>query len=118
MTTGPDANGDGVFDLEAAAAAEAGAVPFAFQYKGRAYEIPPMAGWPMTTVRAVALGDLEGALAELIGPETYDGLCDAGLTLGELTALFRASGATQAGMSLPNSGRSARRASTRTSKRR
>jgi hypothetical protein len=107
-----------VFDLEAAAAAEAEAAPFAFAYKGRPYELPPMSGWPMTTIRAVALGDLEGALAELIGPDTYDKLCDDGLNLGELTALFRGAGAVQAGLSLPNSGRPARPASTRTSKRR
>ena len=117
MTADPSANGDGVFDLEAAAAAEATAAPFAFQYKSKGYELPPMSGWSMTTVRAVAQGDLEGALSELIGGETYDGLCEAGLTIGELTALFRASGAVQAGMSLPNSRRPVRRASTRTSRR-
>jgi hypothetical protein len=118
VTTGPSANGDGVFDLEAAAASEATAAPFAFTYKGGAYELPPMGGWPLTTVRALALGDLENALAELIGPDTYDKLCDAGLTIGELTALFRASGAIQAGLSLPNSRRPVRPGSTRTSKRR
>jgi hypothetical protein len=115
------ANGDKpppVFDLEAAAAAEVEAAPFAFAYKGKPYELPSMAGWPLTTVRAVGRGDLEGALAELIGPETYDQLCDDGLTVGELTALFRGAGATQAGLSLPNSRRPARPASTRTSKRR
>jgi len=117
VTTDPSANGDGVFDLEAAAAAEATAVPFAFAYKGKAYELPNMAGWPMTTVRAVAMGDLEGALSELIGGETYDGLCEAGLTIGELTALFRGAGAVQAGLSLPHSRRPVRRASTRTSRR-
>jgi hypothetical protein len=114
------ANGDTpppVFDLEAAAAAEGEAAPFAFAYKGKPYQLPPMAGWPMTTVRAVALGNLEDALAELIGPETYEQLCTDGLNLGELTALFRGAGATQAGMSLPNSGRPARPASSRTSKR-
>lgn len=115
------ANGDTpppIFDLEAAAAAEAEAAPFAFAYKGKPYELPTMAGWPLTTVRAVAQGNLEDALAELIGPGTYEQLCDDGLTIGELTALFRGAGATQAGLSLPNSAQRARRASTRTSKRR
>jgi hypothetical protein len=115
------ANGDTpppAFDLTAAAAAEVEAAPFPFAYKGKPYKLPPMAGWPMTTIRAVAQGNLEDALAELIGPETYDKLCDDGLNLGELTALFRGAGATQAGLSLPNSGRPARPASTRTSKRR
>jgi hypothetical protein len=116
--TAPSANGDGAFDLQAAAAAEADAAPFAFTYKGKPYALPPMSGWALTTIRKVALGNLEDALAELMGAKTYDGLCDAGLTLGELTALFRAAGATQAGVrSLPNSARSARRASTRTSRR-
>ena len=115
------ANGDTpppIFDLEAAAAAEAEAAPFPFAYKGKPYELPPMGRWELTTVRAVAQGNLEDALAELIGPETYEKLCDDGLNIGELTALFRGAGATQAGMSLPNSRRPARPASTRTSKRR
>jgi hypothetical protein len=110
-------NGDGAFDLEAAAAAETEAAPFPFTYKGKPYELPPMSGWSMTTIRQVALGDLEGALADLIGPKTYDGLCGDGLKLGELAALFRAAGATGGMPSLPNSGRPARRGSTRTSRR-
>ncbi len=118
MTTSPDANGHSeTFDLEAAAAAEVVAAPFAFSYKGKAYELPAMAGWALTTIRAVALGDLEGALAELIGPKTYDQLCEDGLKLGELTALFRGAGATAGMPSLPNSGRPVRRGSTRTSRR-
>lgn len=118
--TGASANGDGLLDLEAASAAaatEAERRPFTFAYKSKRYEVPPMAGWELTTIRAVALGDLEGALGDLIGAD-YDRLCDAGLTLGELTFLFTSMGATQAAMpSLPNSGRPARRVSTRTSKR-
>lgn len=118
MSPGPDANGHSQsFDLEAAAAAEVDAAPFAFSYKGKAYELPPMASWEMTTIRAVALGDLEGALAELIGPKTYDQMCEDGLKLGELSALFRAAGATGGMPTLPNSGRPARRASPRTSRR-
>lgn len=117
--TGPqNANGHSeAFDLEAAAAAEVDAAPFAFSYKGKAYELPAMSGWEMTTIRAVALGDLEGALAELIGPATYDQICKDGLKLGELTALFRGAGATAGMPSLPNSGRRVRPASTRTSRR-
>jgi hypothetical protein len=118
VTSPSGANGHGTFDLEVAAAAEAEAAPFAFAYKGKAYELPAMSGWPLTTIRAVALGDLEGALAELIGPKTYEAICADGLKLGELTALFRAAGATGGMPSLPNSGRPARPASTRTSKRR
>ena len=117
--TGATANGDGLLDLEAAAGAaatEAERAPFTFAYKSRRYEVPAMAGWPLKTVRAVALGDLEGALGELIGAD-YDRMCDAGLTLGELTFLFQSMGATAALPSLPNSGRPARRGSTRTSKR-
>lgn len=118
--TGASANGDGLLDLETAAAAaatEAEGRPYTFAYKGTRYEVPPMAGWPLTSIRAVALGDLEGALGELIGAD-YDRLCDAGLTLGELTFLFTSMGATQAAMpTLPKSGRPARRGSSRTSKR-
>jgi hypothetical protein len=115
--TEANANGHGTFDLEAAAAAEVDAAPFAFTYKGRAYELPPMAGWSLTTVRQVALGNLEDALAELIGPKTYDQLCADGLKLGELTALFRKAGATGGMATLPNSGKRARPASARTSRR-
>jgi hypothetical protein len=115
--TEASANGHGTFDLQAAAAAEAEALPFAFQYKGKGYELPAMSGWPMTTIRAVALGDLEAALGSLIGAETYDKLCADGLTLGELKALFAAAGATGGMASLPNSSRRARPASRPTSKR-
>ena len=117
--TGATANGDGLLDLEAASAAaatEAERLPFTFAYKNARYEVPAMAGWPLSAIRAVALGDLEGALGELIGAD-YDRLCDAGLKLGELTFLFTSMGATAAMPSLPNSGRPARRGSTRTSKR-
>jgi hypothetical protein len=100
----------------AAAATEAEGRPFTFAYKGIRYEVPPMAGWPLKTIRAVALGDLEGALGELIGAD-YDRLCDAGLKLGELTFLFQSMGATAAMPSLPNSAQPARRGSNRTSKR-
>ena len=68
--TGASANGDGLLNLEAAASAaatEAERAPFTFAYKSRRYEVPAMAGWPLKTVRAVALGNLEGALGELIG---------------------------------------------------
>jgi hypothetical protein len=116
--TGPSANGHAsTFDLEAAAAAEVTAAPFAFTYKGKGYKLPPMAGWAMTTVRAVGAGDLEDALAELVGPKTYEALCADGLTLGELGALFRGAGATAGMPGLPNSARPVRHGSTRTSKR-
>lgn len=117
--TGATANGDGLLDLEAASAAaatEAERLPFTFAYKGARYEVPAMAGWPLSAIRAVALGDLEGALGDLIGGD-YDRLCDAGLKLGELTFLFTSMGATAAMPSLPNSAQPARRGSTRTSKR-
>jgi hypothetical protein len=118
--TGASANGDGLLDLEAAAqaaATEAEGRPFTFAYKGTRFEVPPMAGWELATIRRVALGDLEGALGDLIGAD-YDRLCDAGLKLGELTFLFTSMGATQAAIpSLPNSARPARRGSNRTSKR-
>ena len=111
-------NGDSsIFNLEAAAAAEGEAAPFPFIYKGTHYELPAMSGWPMTTIRKVATGDLEAALGSLIGPETYEQLCADGLTLGEMKALFAAAGATGGLASLPNSRPRARRDSTRTSRR-
>jgi hypothetical protein len=89
----PNANGSGKWDLEAAAAEaalanEAASVPFPFTYKGHDYEIPPMSKWPVGALRAVAQGDLDSALVDLLGLETYESLIDAGLVVGELTALF------------------------------
>jgi hypothetical protein len=116
--TGNHANGKAApaFDLEAAAAAaeaESASVPFPFTYKGRHYKLPPSSRWELSTLRAVAAGDLEIALGELIGPESYDKLCDAGLTVGELSALFTQVGVAAVG-SLPNSRPPQRRVSTRT----
>jgi hypothetical protein len=88
------ANGDGKWDLEAAAAAsngaagEAGNAPFEFTYKGTDYTIPPMTRWPVAALRAVAQGDFDNALVDLLGLETYEALAAAGLNVGELTALF------------------------------
>jgi hypothetical protein len=86
-------NGQGKWDLEAAAAEhalahEAENAPFPFTYKGHDYEIPPMARWPVGALRAVAQGDLDSALVDLLGMETYESLIDAGLIVGELTVLF------------------------------
>ena len=118
--TGPSANGNGVFDLGAAAeaaATEAEGGSFAFTYKGAAYEVPTATAWPMTALRALANGDLDAALSELIGQEAFDGMCTAGLTLGELNLLFERI-AKQSGLNLPNSPPLRRPVSARTSKRR
>jgi hypothetical protein len=115
--TGATRNGKApAFDLEAAAAAaaaEADAAPFAFTYKGKGYTLPSPASWSLATLRQVAAGDLEVALGQLVGQATYDKLCAAGLTVGELTALFTQVGVSAVG-SLPNSRPPQRRASTRT----
>jgi hypothetical protein len=119
--TGATANGDGLLDLEAASAAaasEAQKRPYTFAYKGRKYELPHLATWPMTAIDAVAVGQFRTALGEVMPVAEYDRLCADGLTLGELSFLFEQVGATQAAIpSLPNSSPSARRGSTRTSKR-
>jgi hypothetical protein len=112
-------NGQGTFDLAVAAeaaAAEAALTPFAFAYKGKSYTVPPMREWPVSALRAVARGDFDSALPDLLGAEAYDELCDAGLKVGELTALFDKV-AEVAGMeALPNSKQPAPPNSTRTSK--
>lgn len=114
----PSANGHGTFDLAAAAAAaEAGARPFAFHYRGKPYTVPPASGWPLKTLRRVATEDYDAALTELVGDKTYNKLVEDGLNFGELRVLFGAmTGAS--GVSLPNSAPPPRRASPRTSKRR
>jgi hypothetical protein len=118
--TGPSANGNGAFDLGAAAeaaATEAEGRPFAFTYKGASYQVPTATAWPMTALRSLANGDLDTALAALIGAEAFDGMCDAGLTLGELNTLFE-NIAKDSGLNLPNSPPLRRPVSPRTSKRR
>jgi hypothetical protein len=90
--TTPEANGQGVWDLEVAAKAaadEAGPrVPFTFAYKGEQYTVPPMAEWSLATLRQVARGEFDLALPDLLGDDGYEALTDAGMTVGELTALF------------------------------
>jgi hypothetical protein len=112
------ANGNGKWDLQAAAAEdgaanEAAREPFPFAYKGQDYSIPPMTDWPVSALRSVGRGDFDGALPDLLGAEAYEALCDAGLTVGELTTLFDKV-AAEAGMeSLGNSAPARRRSSTR-----
>lgn len=118
--TAPTANGHKTFDLGAAAeaaATEAAGRPFAFTYKGKDYQVPPSTAWPISALRALVRGDLENALSELIGAEAFDGMCAAGLKLGELNVLFEKI-AGESGMTLPNSPLPQPRASTRTPKRR
>jgi hypothetical protein len=112
---GNAANGKrAAFDLEAAAAAavaETGSEPFAFTYRGEQYEMPPSNEWPVSVLRTMSQGDLDGAMSALLGEEAYAQLCDAGLKLGELTKLFDQV-AQQAGFqALPNSKALAPRAS-------
>lgn len=118
--TSPSAGGE-LFDLVAAAeaaATEAGAQPFAFTYKDETYEIPPGREWPVAALSALAAGELESALSALLGPANYLQLTDAGLTIGELNALFAAVGKQAGFPSLPNSSPPARPGSTRRPKRR
>ena len=56
--------------------------------------MPPASTWPLTALRLVGEGDLEDALPTLIGPDAYERLCEDGLKLGELNALFERIGAT------------------------
>jgi hypothetical protein len=87
--TGNRANGK--FDLGAAAdaaAAEADEQPFAFTFRGADYEVPPMTAWPISALRALAAGNLDGALGELLGEDAYNALAEAGLKVGDLNLLF------------------------------
>jgi hypothetical protein len=105
------------FDLEAAsnaAAAEADAQPFAFTWKGESYSVPPMTAWPMKALRALAAGNLDGALGELLGPGAYEALSDAGLKVGDLNVLFDKIAADSGMGGLPNSSALAQRVSART----
>ena len=109
MTAKANANGsttDHIFDLEEAAkaaATEAGDQPFPFTYKGASYEIPPGNSWPVAALAALGAGELEAALSELLGGDTYGQLTAAGLTVGQLNALFTEAGRRAGFPSLPNS---------------
>lgn len=120
MTAPAGANGHGeVFDLSTAAdAAASEGEPFAFRFKGKRYVVPPATSWPVSALRAVSRGDLDSALAELVGEETFDALCDDGLKLGQLNTLFGKIATAQGLGDLPNSGPRRAPVSTRTSKRR
>jgi hypothetical protein len=80
--------------------------------------VPPGRSWPVSALSALAAGELETALGELLGAETYAQLAKAGLTVGELNALFSAVGVSAGFPSLPNSRPPARPSSSRVSKRR
>lgn len=109
MTAKASANGSTtahIFDLEAAAqaaATEAGDEPFPFTYKGTSYEIPPGNSWPVAALAALGAGELEAALTALLGGDTYGQLSAAGLTVGQLNALFTEAGRRAGFPSLPNS---------------
>jgi hypothetical protein len=106
VTARQGANGHGTtFDLVAAAKAaqaEADDRPFPFTYKGKRYQMPPARGWPIEALGQLAAGNLEGALSELLGADTYAKLTKAGLTVGELNVLFAAAGREAGFPSLPN----------------
>lgn len=95
-----------IFDLEEAAkaaATEADEQPFPFTYKSEHYEIPAGRSWPVSALAALAAGELEDALSALLGGDTYAKLTAAGLTVGQLNALFTEAGRRAGFPSLPNS---------------
>ena len=95
---------NGTFDLDAAvAAADTEGKPFRFTSRGNEYEVPAQGDWPLTVFGALARGDLEAALSELLGAEQWAKL-SPGFTLARLDVLFTRM-AEDAGMTLPNSGR-------------
>jgi hypothetical protein len=105
------------FDLDAAVAAsqgEATAAPFPFTWKGERYEMPPVGEWPVSALDLLTEGDLGGALAELLGADTYSRLKEAGLTLGALNRLFDQAATVSGFGGLPNSPRPTPRATTPT----
>lgn len=108
------ANGKGTWDLKAAAAAsvaEADETPFTFAYEDGTYTVPPTGKWPAKVMALLSDGDLSRALALLLGEDAWTELCDKGLLLGEINALFERI-AEHAGFdSVPNSGPPARASS-------
>jgi hypothetical protein len=113
--TAASARGTEPLDLESAAAAVlADSAPFAFTYKGLEYTVPAQVTWPVGALSAIARGELDKALDQLLGEAEFQRLSEAGIRLGELNVLFEEM-AKAAGMDgLPNSPKPARRGSART----
>jgi hypothetical protein len=111
------ANGQGAFDLDAAAkaaAAEAEGEPFRFTWCNESYEVPPALEWPLSAMTLLAAGDLPNAMSELLGADAYTRLAATGITIGTLNTLFDAIGRAAGLGGLPNSSSQPRPASTRT----
>jgi hypothetical protein len=83
---------EGLFDLKAAAAAEADDTPFAFTYGGLVLQVPPQKKWPVKAMRMLTGDDADpiAAFELLFGKEVFGQLCDAGLLFGEITKLMEA----------------------------
>jgi hypothetical protein len=104
-----------VFDLEAAAAAaNAEAAPFPFTFKGQSYELPAQTSWPVSALTALARGELDTALQVLLGEDQYERLMLAGITVGQLNALFEGVAKSAGVENLPNFAKPARPGSRRT----
>lgn len=116
MPAGARPDAPTAFNLDAAAeaaASEADREPFRFTFKGEQYEMPNQAQWPLSALRAFAAGELDAALEGIMGEAAVNRLTSAGMTLGELNALFDEAG-RQAGMGDgQNFGPQQRRGSTR-----
>jgi hypothetical protein len=63
-------------------------VPFQFTFRGIAYVLPPVQSWPITIMTALANGQVEQALADLLGEERAARLADDGMTVGHMSALM------------------------------
>jgi hypothetical protein len=108
-------DGAAVFDLEAAAAAAEGeTAPFPFTFKGESYELPAQTKWPVSALTALARGELDTALAVLLGEEQVERLMLAGITVGQLNVLFEGVAKSAGVENLPNFAKPARPGSRRT----
>lgn len=94
-------------DLDAARAAraEAEGETFPFTFCGEEYAVRPTMTWPLESQNRLAEGDLIRAVPDLLvgGEESYRALCEAGATVGDLTALFQEVGVWAGMEGLPNS---------------
>ena len=94
------------FDLDAAVQAaytENEPRPFVFTYHGAEHTAPPAASWPLEAQALIAAGQVEQAMRQILGADTYGALIAAGMTMGELTVLLEAIGAESGVAGLGNS---------------
>ena len=79
---------------------------YEFTFGGIAFRVPPQRLWPMKVVRHARNGELDLALAVLVGDETADALIEAGMLLDDFERVGALASGPDGGGTGPPGGRS------------